>query len=169
MGMRIRGIGDSVLPHRPPTLSMTLQPVGRQLLVVAKRVVVRVKVALEVGQQGHRAAPEKAVFTDKKLHRSPPRAGFEQAAVVPQVQRGLPHSVEGKQHQNVEIPADAPSAVAAYGLVHVKSDGFVLGFLRRVPAPQCGHLLVCPRKPRVVAQCAIGEHRCAVFKSSGYC
>ena len=52
-----------------------------------------VKVTLEIGQKWHRAAPDKAVFTDQKLCRTPPSTGFEQAAVVPQIDGRLPHGV----------------------------------------------------------------------------
>ena len=129
---------------------------------------VGVEIAFEVGQQWQGTAPEKTVFTDQELHRAPPRAGLEQAAVVPQVQRGLPSCVIAEQHQNVEIPADAPNVVAVYGLVHVKSHRFVLGFFGSVPAPQGCHFLVCSRKPRVIPQRAVGKHGGAVLKSGGH-
>ena len=86
---------------------------------------------------------------------------------MPQVKRGLPHGVIAKQHQHVEVPADAPSVVAAYGLVNVEGDGFVLSLLGGVPAPQGCHLLIRTRKPRVVAQRAVGKHGGAVLKSGG--
>jgi len=106
---------------------------------------------------------QQTVLAEQELVAAFPGAGFEQAAISPQVVHGLQHDVGEEGVSHIMKNANAPFFVATQGSVDVKGRAAVLGFFSSVPLPHGSEARLGAFKNFRVAEQPIGKDVSEVF------